>query len=670
MRLALNPASYIADVALSMEANITGDACISIIIRVKYNENAVLQTSFEKKIVNLQFDYRTERYMKKRYMRIFAFVSTALLLIAGTGAYAAKNSGDAESNRAKARYYYIEGSVAMAEGRASEAYELIKKAALTDPHYAEANYTYALMRMSLRNDTLSTPAEVGKSVSLMRAYVDQFPEETEEAMNYSYLVARSGDVNEAIRVAERSDTLASDKSGILLQLAQYYVVNQDLDKAIKTLERYERIEGTDPEIALRKFSLMFMKGDTASLLNESEKLVREHPLSTEYLLIRGNAMEALQMQDSALLCYERAEALDPEDGKVKLTLANYYLERGDSAMYDKKSSEAILSENIMLEEKLDMMKRYMQNIIADTTADSRRGARLFDGLLRQYPHEPQVLDLGAQYSAVVDDLTRAEELMAYATDLEPENPDYWLRLAHFYISDNKYKETMETCEKAFEKLADASQGLLLVYGSAASLAGDHAKSMTAYQRMLDNELPGALLSDDAQTMLQKAGHLSYESLMKVADIFQIAGDGSYKAADMDQWTREYDVVLALNPQNAMALNNYAYYLAIEGGDLDKAENMSRKAVFDQPENPTYLDTLAWILYLKGEYEEALEIQNKAVENMTPDDESAAEFWDHFGDILYRNGQKEKALESWKKALDLDKDNKSVAEKVKEKKIKE
>lgn len=607
--------------------------------------------------------------MRKGYIKALIAVMTGLLV--GTMAtFAAKSAGDTKAQRAKARYYYVEGSLALAEGRSSEAYELIKKAALTDPAYEEANYTYALLRMTLRNDTLSTPTELGRSISMMRAYVDKYPKETEEAMNYSFLVAHAGDIDEAIRVAERSDTLAGSKPNILLQLAQYYSAKQDLDKAISTLERYERIEGNDPDIAFRKFSLMFMKGDTARLISESDRLVKENPLSTEYLIIRGNAMEALEMPDSALVSYQRAEALDPDDGRVKLTLANYYLERGDSAAYDRKSSEAILSENIMLDEKLDMMRRYMQNIISDTTADSRRGARLFDGLLKQYPHEPQVLDLGAQYSATIGDYARARELMAYATDLEPDNPDYWTRLAHFNFADDKYAEAVAVCEKAMEKLPEVPRGLLLVYGTACSLSDNYDKARDAYQRLLDIELPGASLSDDVQTTLQKAGKLPYESLMKVVDIFQMVGDGSFKTGDIDRSMKEYDVVLALNPDNVVALNNYAYYLAIGGGDLEKAEELSRKAVGEQPENPTYIDTLAWILYLKGRYADALELQEKAMEYITPEAESSGEYWDHLGDIQYRCGLKEKALESWKKALELDKDNKKIAEKVREKKIKE
>ncbi|MDE5870724.1 MAG: hypothetical protein K2H22_02095, partial [Muribaculaceae bacterium] len=93
------------------------------------------------------------------------------------------------------------------------------------------------------------------------------------------------------------------------------------------------------------------------------------------------------------------------------------------------------------------------------------------------------------------------------------------------------------------------------------------------------------------------------------------------------------------------------------------------AVSDHPDNPTFLDPLEWILYLKGQYAEALKVQEKAMENITPEAEATGEYWDHFGDIQYMNGQKDKALESWKKALEVDGDNKEIAEKVRNKRLK-
>ncbi len=57
-----------------------------------------------------------------------------------------------------------------------------------------------------------------------------------------------------------------------------------------------------------------------------------------------------------------------------------------------------------------------------------------------------------------------------------------------------------------------------------------------------------------------------------------------------------------------------------------------------------------------------------MENLSPEAESSAEYWDHLGDIQYMCSMKDNALESWKKALELDKDNKEIAEKVRSKKL--
>ena len=65
----------------------------------------------------------------------------------------------------------------------------------------------------------------------------------------------------------------------------------------------------------------------------------------------------------------------------------------------------------------------------------------------------------------------------------------------------------------------------------------------------------------------------------------------------------FDEVLKINPNDILVLNNYAYYLSVERRDLDKAEEMSYKTVKAEPNNATYLDTYAWILFEKGNYAE-------------------------------------------------------------------
>lgn len=62
----------------------------------------------------------------------------------------------------------------------------------------------------------------------------------------------------------------------------------------------------------------------------------------------------------------------------------------------------------------------------------------------------------------------------------------------------------------------------------------------------------------------------------------------------------YDRILEIDPYHLEVLNDYAYKLAVEGGDLNKAERMSAITIREEPNNAAYLDTYGWILHLKGQ----------------------------------------------------------------------
>ena len=108
----------------------------------------------------------------------------------------------------------------------------------------------------------------------------------------------------------------------------------------------------------------------------------------------------------------------------------------------------------------------------------------------------------------------------------------------------------------------------------------------------------------------------------------------------------YDSALVYKDDNIGALNNYAYYLSLEKKDLDKAEEMSYRTVKAEPNNATYLDTYAWILFEKGKYTEARIYIDQAIQHGTDNSSVVVE---HCGDIYYHCGEKDKALEFWKEA---------------------
>ena len=100
-----------------------------------------------------------------------------------------------------------------------------------------------------------------------------------------------------------------------------------------------------------------------------------------------------------------------------------------------------------------------------------------------------------------------------------------------------------------------------------------------------------------------------------------------------------------------------------GRDLDRAERVSAKAVNSAPDNPTFLDTYAWVYFKKGDYSLALAYIEYAIKNEKGE---SAELMEHYGDILFMNGRYDDAVVWWEKALKLNPDSEILNRKVKNK----
>ena len=160
--------------------------------------------------------------------------------------------------------------------------------------------------------------------------------------------------------------------------------------------------------------------------------------------------------------------------------------------------------------------------------------------------------------------------------------------------------------------------------------------------------------------MERADSTDYELL---SSIYAGKGDVYYALKDTAQAFVSYEKSLSLNPTNVSVMNNYAYFLAVEGRELDKAERMSAKAVNSAPENATFLDTYAWVFFKKGDYKLALAYIEYAIKN---DKGENAELFEHYGDILFMNGQPAEAVEWWEKALKLNPESDILNRKVRHK----
>jgi predicted negative regulator of RcsB-dependent stress response len=117
-------------------------------------------------------------------------------------------------------------------------------------------------------------------------------------------------------------------------------------------------------------------------------------------------------------------------------------------------------------------------------------------------------------------------------------------------------------------------------------------------------------------------------------------------------------VLSINPDNALVLNNYAYYLALRKDKLDKAEKMIKKALDISPNSPNFIDTYAWVLYQQKKYKEAESVLRTII-----DKKVSGIVLEHYGDILFKLNKIDQALEYWNKAKEAGNNSDKLQKKI-------
>ncbi len=128
-----------------------------------------------------------------------------------------------------------------------------------------------------------------------------------------------------------------------------------------------------------------------------------------------------------------------------------------------------------------------------------------------------------------------------------------------------------------------------------------------------------------------------------------------KAADL------FRKSISLDPANAAEAYNYiAFMWAEHNMHLEEAEDMIARALQFDPNNGAFLDTLGWIHYRQGKYEEAVAELLRAAQHLTRPDPIVFE---HIGDAYSKLNRVPQALDFWQKAMALSPDNKLLAEKI-------
>ena len=567
--------------------------------------------------------------------------SVALMLIAMALPFAirgsaSKKEGITQANRVKATYVLMEAQRQHFLEHDDAFYHLIAYAYSLDSTNTSIACDMGVAKFE--RTSFEHTDELTAALAQMRKHVEAHPEDKYEARLYAHAAFLVNQYQEGLRVLNIQHQLHPQDDNLLSTMADAYEKTSDYKKALAIYDTLQQWQGQSVELSSAKLKAYQALNDTTGAIHEMRALLASAPTNADYNLAMGKMLFMFGYRDSAMVYYDKAQQYEPDNGLTYLTKAEYYLALGDTLNYDRQTYQALVSTDLDVESKLQILVNYTKTLLSakDTT---HRTDHLFDVLIEQHPLEPQIRVLYSEYLMVIDNNEGAAEQIDYALNLDPTNKELWTRLMAYYLYAGNYEKAIEVGDKAIRLNPDNVE-LYSYLGSSCYSVKQYDKAIEVYDKAL------AIL--DSTQVDDRSNLLSGKADVKFAMGDTIAAFALY------------DQSLDLNPDNPGTLNNYAYFLALSNRDLDKAERMSAKTIVEDAANPTYLDTYAWVFYMRKEYTMAQLYIEMAINN---EEQPTSELFEHYGYILLANGDKQKALEQWRKAIELKPDNEQLVKQI-------
>ncbi len=532
-------------------------------------------------------------------------------------------------------YFFLEAIRKKMQGKYDEAFELLRHCLNINPEAASAQYELAQFYLYLKQPDLGVRA--------LEQAVKSAPDNFWYSQGLANLYMQQNEQDKAIALLEDMASRFTDKFDPLYSLLDLYNRKEDYAKVIDVLNRLEQKMGKSEQLTMEKFRIYLQMEDVKSAFREMESLVEEYPTELNYKVMLGDVYLQNGKADKAHALYKDVLAQEPDNAMAMYSMASYYKETGQQELYRKQLDALLMNKKVASRTKVNVMRQLIvQN--EREGGDSVAIIRLFDRIMEQGQGDVQLPMLYAQYLLSKGMNEASVPVLWQVLDIDPTNNAARMTLLGEAIRRENYPEIIRLCEAGVVATPN-----MLEYYFYLAIAYNH-----------DGR------TDDALAICQRAlKQVTKDSKKEViSDFYSIIGDAYHEKLQMQEAYAAYDSALVYNPSNIATLNNYAYYLSLERRDLDKAEEMSYKTIKAEPNNATYLDTYAWILFEKGNYAEARIYIDNA---MLAEGEKSSEVLEHCGDIYYMTGDVEGAVKYWKQALELGSTSPTLKEKIARKK---
>ncbi len=434
-----------------------------------------------------------------------------------------------------------------------------------------------------------------------------------------------------------------DKSDLYFDMVELYAAQKEYDKALETLTEIETVFGMTESIAMYRFNLLRILNRQEDAFKSLQDYNRQY--SSPYVLSTLADYEMSMYNDSTALAYYN-EALDlaPDYSPALLGKAetlrmtrryNEYFSVLDRYIQESDSPAAGKSDYLMaIVQRTD--PKFLNSF--KTQMDS-----VMNKAVEMHPKDSMMLQTVAVYYYSTNRKDLSKKYFRENLDAWPESYSAAAGYVEFLMYAEEWEELSRAGREAFGRFPDETAFLEM------ASVGDF--NMKDYRKVLE--------------ICSKVLEVAPNDSSKTLRTWSTMGDIYHELGESKKAYKAYENALKINPDYVYVLNNYAYYLSMEGRKLKKAYKMSKKTVEAEPDNATYLDTFGWILYLQGK---ALEAKPFFKHAMLYGGKDSAVIMDHYAEVLYELGEYDLAMVYWNMALQKKDDRiPGLEEKVKQRK---
>lgn len=545
--------------------------------------------------------------------------------------FAQKNKRDssavASGKTRDAESFFTEGEKHFILENYTKALIYYQKSLEINPNNATVHYKIAeaLAQSDKQEDKLKASISIERALAL------------EKKNKYFYLLAAKlySDLTQFDKAAQVYETMFKqlpESQEHLYELAAIYQYAGQKEDAIRVYTRAETFSGINEISSLQKTRLYFELSQTEDAIREGEKLIDAFPDEEQFIVAVAETVSQYGFKEKAIGYLEKFIAENKPASSAQMLLAGLYR---DTNQEDKARQLLMASFNdpdLELNSKLIVLGTYnselnQARIKKQPDANKEKFAlELLTILRKNYPEQENVHVLGGDLYLTLDQKSDAQKEYLEAIRYGSTSFQVWQNLLYLDMQLEQYENAALHSEQAMEY--HPNQAMVYYFNGLANIRRKQYR--------------------EAAQSLEQAKKLAGTNTAMIGEINGLLGEAYNGLKQYEKSDLAYEDALAYNAGNENVLNNYSFYLAVRKVNLDKAEKMSGQLLKNNPNNPAYLDTYAWVLFAREKYRDA----RKAIEKAITAGPATATYFEHYGDILYKLGDVDNAVKQWEKARNM------------------